>query len=436
MKNSDEIIVITAAGTGTWLREKFTPSGLVRMMGEGIFSDYKEKMNLLREVDNNIYEWAKELDDKVKEARKAAKDRRYVDVAVILGQLNNRLNSIRNEQKRVQEVADEAIKEFELKHNKYPIPEGGQVIQAGWFDDKKREWMLRRFENKAREQRRLAVNTLIDSTAVTVNNVKAYVKELGKARASGDIGKYLSILKDISLEQQKFLGKFRPVYNAHLQPLVEAAYKAQQEAAEQQMQAMPKGEVPADPPPPAEIPDFSGPRPEAKPAAKPVVDLGPLELPEGLSRIEEFTEDSGHGAALAERPEPVTIPMESSKDDSVKSVSEVVTNRLPEKIDSDGMVDEGDEPPPAVRVPAAPLKGSESTLLSNIAHLQIETGVRNAFLIKKHSEFMKELSKVSKLNDKAALAQTILKHAEEIEDLDTNTSINLIKFVDGLLNDK
>jgi len=60
MNQQNEISLITkeAAGMKTWLREKLSPT---RWIGEGLIGDYKQKMEILRYVDDRIYELTKNL---------------------------------------------------------------------------------------------------------------------------------------------------------------------------------------------------------------------------------------------------------------------------------------------------------------------------------------------------------------------------------------
>lgn len=214
--SQNDIIVIVAAGAGTWLRERFTPSGWTRMFGEQFIPEYKEKMELLRQVDDQIHQWAKELDYFVKEMRKASNANRLIDVAILGNELRLRLGEIVQEGQKVQDLTEEAVKEFDLEHQ-LPLEEK----TAGAWDDFKREWVSKRLENKKRQARTLAVRKLVDNAGVTVERVKGYVKQLGKARARGKIGEYLQVLNSISGAQFSFAKNYISVYDMYLKPLVE-----------------------------------------------------------------------------------------------------------------------------------------------------------------------------------------------------------------------
>lgn len=91
--NNDFIIVVAKASDEPWFREKFTPSAWGRMIGEKFSDKYREQMEKLREVDKQIRYWADDLENVLKNAKKAFSQRRYLDVTHWIAQINDRLKN-------------------------------------------------------------------------------------------------------------------------------------------------------------------------------------------------------------------------------------------------------------------------------------------------------------------------------------------------------
>ncbi len=216
MKNN--IIIITAK-RGGWFKEYFTPGSWQRMLGEGLIGDYKSKMEVLREVDDQIYDWARDLKNIVKQMRKALNANRLVDFALWIGELNLRLSNIKNESGKVEQIAEDALRQFEQETEFYA--DDGMVSEAGWLSDFKRNWVAKKFQTEQRKQRAKELAGILSAAEKVVNKVMDSVDALGDARSEGDIGKYTSVLKSISNEQDKFVNFFLPIYNKHLKSMVD-----------------------------------------------------------------------------------------------------------------------------------------------------------------------------------------------------------------------
>lgn len=426
MQLRDDIIVITAAGTGSWLREKFTPGGWARMFGESLISDYKEKMQILRQVDDKIFDWSKDLDNIVKELQRAFKASRLLDVALLIGELNKKLNNIQIAGAEVKQIAEKAIKEFESERET-TLAADDMIVEAGAWSDFKREWVAKRLETKERKVRNLAIKTVIDKADLTVKKVQKYVKELGRARAEGNIGQYLVVLRLIADEQKSFANTFLPVYKKYLNNMVEKAL--QDEKEEQKIEIKEPVESTSEP---MKIAPFV---PEKTPektleVKAPVVeeavkknpaDLGVLEMPKetvetpnsvNMDRPEPVTE-SMPGDKVINSIEPVTVPVES---DAVETVN--VDSRL------ENLSPEGAEK-------AEPEKEEEEKSPETV----LSSGVVRAGLRGNHAKFVECLQKLAEHNDPGLLVKAILDYSEVIENTDLNSSLKLLAIAEGILDE-
>lgn len=388
---NDEIVIITAiekeaAGTKTWLRERFTPGGLVRMFGEGLIKDYKQKMQILRAVDDKIHSWTDDFNSIIKNIDKAFASSRLVDLAELLKELNFRMSKVIIEGKAVERVTEEAIKEFEKQQN---------LKQAGLWSDLKREWVSRRFENEFRKARKLALKELIDFAKATVAEVNKTLNLMSKARASGNIGAYLDNLKNISKLQANFQLKFMPIYNKYLKNLVdevEHTKKQQEEELKKQQLEQEKVYSPTESPAaPKSIQEKIITTPEVKKVEPEVVRISPdLNLGKQITpteQEEEYKDD--------------TIQMTPAElEEARKSTEEPEEQKTEEKI-----------------------KTKSKKALSNFA------------LQKQHINFLNSLAKAASedLNEGIKL---LLSYSQKIEDQDLDSSLKLLAIAEGFLNNE
>ena len=150
-----EYFIVTASKPGTWLREKLDPRSWVRMFGEGLISDYAEKMEMLREADDRIQAWTEDLSDLAKRADKALAARRLVDVAIILNEINERFKKIKQFESFIKEVSEKSITQFQQESENF-IPEQGilasdeksdLIVEAGIFNDLKRKFLAENYSD-------------------------------------------------------------------------------------------------------------------------------------------------------------------------------------------------------------------------------------------------------------------------------------------------
>ncbi len=262
---SDDIIIITAAGAGTWLRERFTPSGVVRWLGEGLVSDYAQKMETLRLIDDKIYEWSKDLNTYVDLMEGAFKSKRLVDLASVSLVISNTLKKVTLQEQFIKNISEESLAEFEKERgdlsswwrdptespslseeeissqmkNRGKNQPGGKnaqlnssldlIKEAGWWDDLTRKWVHRKIRSKKIQERDTELQMFFSKTKNIVSRVRNLADKLHALRASGEIGKYLDTLREISKLQNEFENDpktgFRAIYRKHLRELVENIIK-------------------------------------------------------------------------------------------------------------------------------------------------------------------------------------------------------------------
>lgn len=284
---NDEIIVITAARPGLWLRKKLSPG----RWAKGLFSDYAEKLKIMDKVDEEIYQWVKELEYLMKKLKKLKghKARKTVDAAVLLGAINKRLQQIVAAGEEVEQVHEEKIREFESNYEfdfdveeylseespfglsdkeREALKKELREKHAGFVDDLKRRFLAYRLETKRSKDRKKAINKLIELAERTVESVKERLKRMEKAVGSGQIGEYIDDLKHISRLQSKFDDKFTSIYSEHLAEIVDPILEQyKQKAKEPQTVEVEEGQVQEAP---------ASDEPEAQPEQQPdVVPTGP-----------------------------------------------------------------------------------------------------------------------------------------------------------------
>jgi hypothetical protein len=247
MSKNDEIIIITAARPGLWMRERFSPSAIKRWLGETFYKDYGKTMEKLRQIDDAIYGWIKDIEDLNKQLKERYKmpghmdDKRVVDIARLLGAINRRFKKIDRAGDILEEMTESHLKEFE---ESFPIelPEGKfhettqkemeeveklrdaddlMFAEAGFWDDLKQKWLTRKMETSSAKARREAIKGLVGKADNLVKRLKGMLKGLGKARSSGNVGEYLSTLNTISEEQQTFENSFVEVYESYVKEHVD-----------------------------------------------------------------------------------------------------------------------------------------------------------------------------------------------------------------------
>ena len=233
---NDEIIVITAARPGLWLKKKLAPR---RWVGK-VFDPYDQKLKIMDAADEEIYLWVKELESIMKKIKKLKgnRARKTVDAAILLGAINKRLQQIVAAGQEVEQVNEESVRDFESNYKldvdiqEYMSEEDPFRLSdkdrkafsnkyAGFYDDLKRRWLASRLETKKSKSRQKAIQRLIDMAERTVDAVKDSLKMMEKAVGSGQIGDYVDEVRNISKIQSKFDDQFTTTYDDHLAEIVD-----------------------------------------------------------------------------------------------------------------------------------------------------------------------------------------------------------------------
>lgn len=222
---SDNSFIVLGASTSTWLRQKIDPRSWVRFFGEELMPEYKEKMELLREVDDKIFLWTEDLDKIIKAMKKALDQGQLIDLAVLLTNLNNKMLAVSFETNRVKDIAQEAITDFESQRGSNKL--WGK--EAGLIDDLKRKFFYSKLTNKSfLKERHAVLRGIINLAEKTVNQIKEILKVMTDARVQGEIGQYITEANKINKIQQNFQFHFTNVYNKYLKSLVDQIQAKQQ----------------------------------------------------------------------------------------------------------------------------------------------------------------------------------------------------------------
>lgn len=442
MQNQNEIIVITAAGGKTWLKERFMPSSWTRMFGEGLIGDYAKKMDTLRDVDDRIHEWTKDLGQLTREMRQALRGNRFIDVAILLGQLNKKLKNVHEAGKDVKKIEESALKDFERKHD-LDIPDdilgtenSGLTTEAGFLSDLKRKWIAKKFENAHKQKRKLALNSLVDRAERLAKSVKSHVNNLGTARAAGDIGRYVDYLKQISLEQKEFQSMFVPIYNLYLKPVVDEAIRDREAQKLEQEEFLKKNKSEEDARlaelglgAPSEVSEEKAPEGEMGPVirVKPPVGLG-----ERLAPAEpEAPEVGGESETV-----PASTPVLPVQHNPSAFTMHGPTEHRPEAFQ--GMAPPTAAPelslPPVNVVEEKKKRTSKKKAPAAPPETTADFEMEQIIVKHNHANFVMELLKAAEQDDPYLLAAMLSKYAEQIEDVDLQKSLELLAISEGILD--
>lgn len=443
MQNQNEIIIITAAGGKTWLKERFMPSSWVRMFGEGLIGDYAKKMDTLRDVDDRIHEWTKDLGALTKEMRQALRGSRFIDVAILLGRLNKKLKNVHEAGKEVKKIEEGALRDFERKHD-LNIPddilgtesESGLTTEAGFLSDLKRKWIAKKFETAQKQKRTIALNSLVDRAERLAKSVRSHVNNLGTARASGDIGRYVDHLKQISLEQKEFQSMFVPIYNLYLKPVVDEAIRERKDLELEKEEFLKKNKseeearlaelglnVPAEEKPTEEkavSEDEMGPVIRVKPP----VGLGERIAPVELEAPEVGVESETLSEVLPVEHRPSAFSVHGPSEHKPEAFQGIPTKITPELALPPVSIEEKKKRTSRKKAPPT------TPAVPTTADMEM-----NKIITKhNHAKFIMELVKASEQEDPYLLAAMLSKYAEQIEDEDLQKSLELLAISEGILD--
>lgn len=404
----EEIIIIKQAAPKKWVREIIDPRSWVRRMGEGLIGDYREKMEKLRETDDQIQDWAEDLTRLIfninREMQNALKSNRFIDLAILLNSLNNRLKNIIAAGKQVEQISEEAIGEFELEHE-LPLEkmdsDDGLTSEAGFISDLKRQWVAKKFENKERAARNLALQHLLTTAKTTINRVNNYLEKMRIARTYGNIGDYIQHLKGIEKEQQIFQKAFQIVYNKYLKSFVDKALARQEEQEIKKQIEQKPIEIKE---PKEEIPELETPKIE------PIVEE-PEEIRDTLPEapIPTAFETQKQEVKSKEKKKPATKKTPASE--SFKLPTQEEKDKLEKSIEKSFQAQKEER--------------EKTKKQSSNAEISL-TKYNNL-------KFLGELIKTAKRDDPYLIVAMLLKYAEQIDEEQPNESIYLTEIAQSML---
>lgn len=405
---------------GRGVRESVAP---LRWVNEKLFSGYGSQMEQLREVDELISHWTRDLDNVLDQARDARKQGRYLDVFYWLNQINGRLQLAEEAAKDFVDVNQEQFDEFfgKSRHGLQPdyfsklqaedITDPNQEFEetvaalvndelkktAGMFQDmgeKFTTWKMERLYRKRLQEMKRAMDSLLGEAARTVGHVDALLARMSKARANGDISTYLDSLGKISALQGKFETSFKKTYDTKgFKEMVQRMRDRAQRKEKETSAPTPVVENSEQP----TVPDLVAPAPPAESYQEPMV------------HTPEMFQSAPAPAVL---PNPAPTPAKSLIEDvSVPETSGTLPIEEPESV--------APEPEPF-------------PLITQPAHKKSE--VESAMLKLAHSQFFEELEKTAKTSSAFLMAAMIIKYSEQLEEIDPETSLELLAVAEGILN--
>ncbi len=300
--NEQQLIAVAQAyGIKHWLSSPI--SGAKRKILEHFWDKYRGHMEVLRDADEAMRMEAGRFDEYLDNAKVAYKQKRYIDVAHWIGQIN--LGSHRMLQ-QAQQVADLKLEHLAEQFGQSteaesdadyftppPVESGGftstaaMEVEAGMIEDAMRGisgTFLEKMYWRQTQERKIALDRLIKDTSRYIEGLKRMLNVMGHARAQGNLSNWIHEAQKIVPVHQRFQTDFKAKYDKNIRPLVDAVRKSrpketpvQQEPertapktrVEEPFKSEPKSEIKLEEPeikpePKSEI------RPETKPKLEPV----------------------------------------------------------------------------------------------------------------------------------------------------------------------
>lgn len=208
---SDNFLFTLAGSPKTWLKERFTPGGIQRWLAEKSVSSYSDKMDILRDVDDRIYAWAKDLKRITKGLRQAIELSNLTEIANFINEFNDKLSRIKLVSTFVKSITPDDLQQFD----KIRLAET-KLSTAGAWEDIKRKWIAKKFETKDRNIRTGKFYQILELAEEISQKILSTLDIMGSARADGDIDNYIAGLSSISQYQNQFAEAFLPVYREYL----------------------------------------------------------------------------------------------------------------------------------------------------------------------------------------------------------------------------
>ena len=242
--NEQQLITIAQAyGIKHWLSSPL--SGAKRKILEHFWDKYRGHMDVLRDADENMRAVAAGFDNYINNARAAYKQKRYIDVAHWIGQINLGSHRMLQLAKQVVDLKSEHLAEqfgqsteadHEADYFTAPPAESGgftstaaMEIEAGLIGDAISGisgGFLEKMYWKQTQARKIALDLLIKDSSRYVESLKRVLNSMGHARAQGNLGNWIHEAQKIIPMHHKFQTEFKIKYDKNILPLVDAVRKS------------------------------------------------------------------------------------------------------------------------------------------------------------------------------------------------------------------
>lgn len=404
---------------GRGVREK---ANVGRWVSEKMFGTYGEHMEKLREVDDQIWAWTKDLSNALDRAKDAQSEGKPLDAIFWMSQINNRLKLVVDHGKQVQDLEKEHLDEFYSETDQevpddYFASDPDKLVTAGVVNDVGR-WMTKRKLDKVYrkkiETQKLALRGLMNSCAATVGMIETHLGALASARASGDIKSYIDVLSKIGRAQGVFETKFRSVFATHFKDMV-GRLKAR-ELEERKLQEQKNQKIPPTQDMVAPTQDMIAPTQDMAPVTIPAAPL-----PEAMAR------PPVQPPPLPQQQKSVVLDVSAPVSDNIytPSTNSFLKQNPLKPSSSDSSQD--NEIPIELIDPSE--EGPSMTMRS-----RSKTELEESILKLNHQKFYAELEKVAGQGDPYLMAAMMLKYSETIEDSDFEKSLELMNIAEEILN--
>jgi len=240
---NDDIILIMAKqedGEVGWYKEAIGGGRIRRWVTERFSPKFRDSMTQLRKIDENLRDWVGDLKGDVKKIRKAFKSKRIIDVAILMSQLNAKLNTANQYAQEAQALQESQIEDFEKKNIEDLLllkdwhERQTKTATAGWFTDLARKYMSWRLTTAERKRRNEKIKKVMDLADVIAQNTKRYLGLMKENLNKGDINEYIRLARLLGAQQSKFEQEFADLYNTYFAQTVQEMLDEEREKIEEE----------------------------------------------------------------------------------------------------------------------------------------------------------------------------------------------------------
>jgi hypothetical protein len=438
----DELSIIVVEN-GSWIKKE---AGVRRWVSEKLFSDYRNQMDNLREIDDQIQNWLYDLNKLYKNAKAAQTQKKALDMVFWLSEINKRLKLAINQGKNVADLSESQIDELfgpneqSILEDYFGEPDEFKLAQAGILDaaaNRLARWKLESMYKKRLEVQRLAMQALMRLAESTVVSVNSALKTMKKARSEGNIQNYVGGLSRIAKVQAQFESQFKNIFDKNFKDLA-LRLKMQQAAKEIKEEKPLIPETLPQTAPLQQVPDLESAPPRQLPSIfdeEEIPGTGQTLPGEDLTQLSKTTPATPlPQALLPEEPEPLTNKLEPIP--PMPETSDMTKFELSPEGVSEKSIDnvlEMTPPMPTAEEASEPnrkKKQKKSIRKSKNAGDEMEKIIINA----KHAAFYQELEKAASTSNPHLLAAMMLKYSEQIDEIDPEKSAELLTLAAGILD--